>query len=56
MLIAEAFAEQMTLLTADRVFQKYKVPGIECQVGHPAKVRGSGAGGSCADEEVCSTK
>jgi len=28
----------MTLLTADRVFQKYKVPGIECQVSHPAEV------------------
>jgi len=38
MLIAEALAEQMTLLTADRVFQKYKVPGIECQVSHPAEV------------------
>jgi len=53
MLIAEAFAEQMTLLTADRVFQKYKVPGIECQVGHPAKVRGGGAGGSGAPTKKC---
>ncbi len=30
MLIAQALSEQMTLLTADRVFQKYKVDLIFC--------------------------
>jgi PIN domain nuclease of toxin-antitoxin system len=30
MLIAQAHSEQMTLLTADRVFQKYKVDLIYC--------------------------
>ncbi len=30
MLIAQAIAEKMTLLTADRVFQKYKVDMIFC--------------------------
>jgi PIN domain nuclease of toxin-antitoxin system len=30
MLIAQALSEQMTLLTADRVFQKYKVDFIFC--------------------------
>jgi PIN domain nuclease of toxin-antitoxin system len=30
MLIAQALSEQMTLLTADRVFQKYKVDMIFC--------------------------
>ena len=30
MLIAQAFSEQMTLLTADRVFQEYKVDFIFC--------------------------
>lgn len=30
MLIAQALSEQMTLLTADRVFQKYKVNLIFC--------------------------
>jgi PIN domain nuclease of toxin-antitoxin system len=30
MLIAQAMAEEMTLLTADRVFQKYKIDIIYC--------------------------
>jgi PIN domain nuclease of toxin-antitoxin system len=30
MLIAQAVSEQMTLLTADRVFQKYRVDLIYC--------------------------
>jgi PIN domain nuclease of toxin-antitoxin system len=30
MLIAQALSEQMTLLTADRVFRKYKVDLIFC--------------------------
>jgi PIN domain nuclease of toxin-antitoxin system len=30
MLIAQALSEQMTLLTADRIFQKYKVDLIFC--------------------------
>jgi PIN domain nuclease of toxin-antitoxin system len=30
MLIAQALSEQMTLLTADRIFQKYKVDSIFC--------------------------
>ncbi len=30
MLIAQALSEKMTLLTADRVFQKYKIDLIFC--------------------------